>query len=72
MLTGEDQYSKLHTAPRCAKSRCIVAKIDELMVRCDRLEASLTATAATRRRLLDAVLTEALARVDHCELEASE
>ena len=28
---------------------------------CDRLEASLTATADTRRRLLDALLAEALA-----------
>lgn len=36
-------------------------KVDALMALCDRLEASLTATAATRRRLLDALLAEALA-----------
>ncbi|MBM3396784.1 MAG: hypothetical protein FJY37_19565 [Betaproteobacteria bacterium] len=44
-----------------ARQRRIVAKVDELMGLCDRLEASLTATAATRRRLLDALLAEALA-----------
>lgn len=38
----------------------------------DRLEASLTATAATRRRLLDALLAEALAPVDQFEVEAAE
>ena len=38
----------------------------------DRLEASLTGTAATRRRLLDALLAEALAPVDQFEVEAAE
>jgi type I restriction enzyme S subunit len=38
----------------------IVAKVDALMALCDRLEASLDLTAATRRRLLDALLAEAL------------
>jgi type I restriction enzyme S subunit len=44
------------------------------MALCDRLEASLTATAtaATRRRLLDALLAEALAPADAHELEAAE
>ena len=41
------------------------------MALCDRLEASLTATAATRRRLLDALLAEALAPADARELEAA-
>ena len=50
----------------------IVAKVDALMALCDRLEASLTATAATRRRLLDALLAEALAPVDAFEMEAAE
>lgn len=39
---------------------------------CDRLEANLTATVATRRRLLDTLLVEALAPVDARELEADE
>lgn len=38
----------------------IVAKVDELMALCDRLEASLTDTEATRIRLLDALLADAL------------
>lgn len=48
----------------------IVAKVDDLMELCDRLEASLTTTAATRRRLLDALLAEALGPVAERELEA--
>jgi type I restriction enzyme S subunit len=41
------------------------------MALCDRLEASLGATAATRRRLLDALLAEALGPDSH-EMEAAE
>mgnify|MGYP001043160116 CR=1 FL=1 len=58
--------------PPLAEQHRIVAKIDALMALCDRLEASLTATAATRRRLLDALLAEALAPADDRELEAAE
>lgn len=47
--------------PPLAEQQRIVAKVDALMGLCDRLEASLTTTAATRRRLLDALLAEALA-----------
>ena len=57
--------------PPLAEQRRIVAKVDALMVLCDRVEASLAATAATRRRLLDALLAEALARADDRELEAA-
>src|SRR4051794_30551033 len=39
---------------------------------CDRPEESLTATAATRRRLLDALLAETLATADDRELETAE
>lgn len=42
------------------------------MALCDRLEGSLTAGEATRRRLLDALLAEALAPADDRELEAAE
>ena len=42
------------------------------MALCDRLEASLAATAATRRRLLDALLAEALAPAEDRELAAAE
>jgi type I restriction enzyme, S subunit len=58
--------------PPFAEQRRIVAKVDELMAVCDRLEASLTATAATRRRLLDALLAEALAPAEDRKLEAAE
>ena len=47
--------------PPLAEQHRIVTKVNALMALCDRLEASLTATAATRRRLLDALLAEALA-----------
>jgi hypothetical protein len=46
--------------PPLAEQRRIVAKVDELMALCDRLEASLAAGDAARRRLLDAVLSAAL------------
>lgn len=58
--------------PPLAEQHRIVAKVNALMTLCDRLEASLTATAATRRRLLDALLAEALMPADARELEAAE
>jgi len=42
------------------------------MALCDRLEASLATADDTRRRLLDALLAEALAPTDARELEAAE
>jgi type I restriction enzyme S subunit len=58
--------------PPLAEQQRIVAKVDELMGLCDRLEASLTTAADTSRRLADALLAEALAPVDARELEAAE
>jgi type I restriction enzyme S subunit len=58
--------------PPLAEQHRIVAKVDALMGLCDRLEAGLTATAATRRRLLEALLAEALAPADAREMEAAE
>lgn len=46
--------------PPLAEQQRIVAKVDELMALCDRLEASLAAAATTRARLLEALLHEAL------------
>jgi type I restriction enzyme S subunit len=48
--------------PPFAEQHRIVAKVDELMVLCDQLEAQLTTTEADSRRLLEAVLHEALAQ----------
>jgi type I restriction enzyme, S subunit len=58
--------------PPLAEQHRIVAKVDALMALCDRLEASLAATAATRRRLLDALLAEALAPAADRQREAAE
>jgi type I restriction enzyme S subunit len=53
--------SVLISLPPLAEQHRIVAKVDELMALCDRLEASLAAGDDIRRRLLDALLHEALA-----------
>jgi type I restriction enzyme R subunit len=46
--------------PPLPEQHRIVAKVDELMALCDRLEAQLTTTQTESRRLLEAVLYEAL------------
>jgi type I restriction enzyme S subunit len=46
--------------PPLAEQHRIVAKVEALMALCDQLEASLTTATATRSRLLDALLHEAL------------
>jgi len=46
--------------PPLAEQHRIVAKVDELMALCDQLETQLASTAADSRRLLEAVLHEAL------------
>ncbi|RWB66803.1 restriction endonuclease subunit S [Mesorhizobium sp.] len=58
--------------PSLAEQRRIVAQVDALMALCNRLETSLTATAATRRRLLDSLLVEALAPVEDRQRDAAE
>ena len=47
--------------PPLAEQHRIVARVDALMALCDQLETSLTTTATTRSRLLEALLHEALA-----------
>lgn len=46
--------------PPLAEQHRIVAKVDELMALCDQLETSLTSADETRKKLLDALLAEAL------------
>lgn len=55
--------AKLLPAPRLplAEKHRSVSRVDAFVAICDRLQASLTATAATRRILLRALLAEALA-----------
>ena len=58
--------------PPLAEQHRIVTKVDQLMALCDRLEAGLATADETRRRLLEALLAEALAPVEDSELEAAE
>jgi type I restriction enzyme, S subunit len=58
--------------PPLAEQHRIVAKVDALTALCDRLEAGLIAADDTRRRLLDALLAEAMAPDEERELEAAE
>jgi type I restriction enzyme S subunit len=58
--------------PPLAEQHRIVAKVDALMALCNRLEASLDTAAATRRRLLDALLAEALVPAEARDREAAE
>jgi type I restriction enzyme S subunit len=52
--------STLIPIPPLAEQRRIVAKVEELMGLCDRLEAQITTAQAESRRLLEAVLHQAL------------
>ena len=61
--TGVDTLAEQHR---------IVAKVDELMALCDRLEASLTISDQSRTRLLEATLAEALTPASISEMEAAE
>ncbi len=47
--------------PPIGEQQRIVAKVDELMALCDELESRQKATATTRRQLLEATLSEAIA-----------
>ncbi len=58
--------------PPHAEQHRIVVKVGELMALCDRLEASLTTGANSRRRLLDALLSGALAPADDLAKAAAE
>lgn len=55
------QYGFFIRVPPILEQHRIVAKVDELMALCDRLEAQLTITQSESHRLLEAVLHEALA-----------
>jgi type I restriction enzyme, S subunit len=71
-ISSKQVEAALIFIPPLAEQRRLVAKVDLLMALCDRLETSLTAAATTRRRLLDALLAEALASAEDRELEAAE
>jgi type I restriction enzyme, S subunit len=60
-VNGTKLRSMVIPFPPLAEQHRIVAKVDELMTLCDRLEARLASTQTESRRLLEAVLHEALA-----------
>lgn len=59
-FTGKALRSFALPLPPLAEQHRIVAKVDALMALCDQLETSLTTTATTRSKLLNALLHEAL------------
>jgi type I restriction enzyme, S subunit len=59
-ISREDVNEFVFALPPLAEQHRIVAKVDELMALCDRLETQLTTTQTESRRLLEAVLHEAL------------
>jgi len=60
-LSSGNVKKYLIAVPPIAEQRRIVAKVDELMALCDQLETSLTSADETRKKLLDALLADALA-----------
>ena len=59
-VNGTALKNMLVPLPPLAEQHRIVAKVDELMTLCDRLEAGLATCGDTRRRLLNALMYEAL------------
>ena len=59
-VNGTILKNMLIPLPPLAEQRRIVARVDELMALCDQLEARLTTTATDSRRLLEAVLRDAI------------
>ncbi|KQV30605.1 hypothetical protein ASC97_20595 [Rhizobium sp. Root1203] len=55
--------------PPLVEQHLIVAKVDQLMALCDQVEASLTSTDETRKKLLDALLAEALVPLNGIALQ---
>jgi type I restriction enzyme S subunit len=71
-LTAQMANNQHVPLPPPAEQRRIVAKVDALMALCDRLEAALTAREATRARLLESLLHEALEPAANAVSEAAE
>jgi type I restriction enzyme S subunit len=59
-VNGTILKNMLVPIPPLAEQQRIVAKVDQLMALCDQLEAQLTTAEADSRRLLEAVLRDAL------------
>ena len=72
VISGSKIYPIVIGLPPLPEQHRIVAKVDALMALCDQLEASLTTTATTRSKLLNALLHEALEPAAANEMEAAE
>lgn len=68
-VSGSALKNMLIPLPPLAEQHRIVVKVDELMALCDQLESSLTSADETRKKLLDALLAEALAPMDTVALQ---
>ena len=62
-ISREDVEQFVFPLPPLAEQHRIVAKVDELMALCDQMEAQLTTAQTESRRLLEALLHDALAPV---------
>ena len=62
VISGAKIYPIIVGLPPLTEQHRIVAKVEELMALCEQLETQLTTTQTERRRLLEAVLHEALDR----------
>ena len=71
-VNGQSLGNMIVPLPPLAEQRRIVAKVDELMALCDRLENSLGTSDTTRLRLLESLLHETLAPAIGREMEAAE
>jgi type I restriction enzyme S subunit len=71
-LSAQQINETVFPLPPLAEQHRIVAKVDELMALCNRLEASFSTDADIRRRLLDVLLAEALAPAERARLAAAE
>lgn len=67
-FTGKGLSSFVFPLPPVAEQHRIVAKVDELMALCNRLEAQLTITQTESRRLLDAILHLTLRQVPNTDV----
>lgn len=70
VISGSKIYPIIVGLPPLAEQHRIVAKVDELMFVCEQLEAQLNTTQTDSRRLLEAVLHEALAPATQTALTA--
>ena len=66
-FTGKGLAAYLFPLPSLAEQHRIVAKVDELMALCDRLETSLVAGEETCERLTEVLLHEALEPDENCQ-----